>query len=107
MPPCSVDSQRTPYHVTATRSRIMPRPRIPAPTFVLLVGLFLGGGCYQDPKARLDAMEETLALQSTLEELGQRTTELQFAVDSLRGVIARQDTTLRALAGLAGVPFPR
>ena len=80
----------------------MPRSRI----FALLVVLMLAGtACYQDPKVQLDAMEETLALQSTLEDLGSRTTELQFAVDSLRGVIARQDTTIRALANLAGVPY--
>lgn len=63
----------------------MPRSRI----LVAVVAVALTGvSCYQDPKAALDAMEETLALQSTLEELGSRTTELQFAVDSLRGVVA-------------------
>ena len=80
----------------------MPRSRI----FALLVVLMLAGtACYQDPSKQLDAMEETIALQSTLEELGNRTTELQFALDSLGGVIARQDTTIRALANLAGVPY--
>ena len=72
---------------------------------MVLLPLLAAIGCYQDPKARLDAMEETLALQSTLEELGNRTTELQFAVDSLRGVVARQDTTIKALANLAGVRY--
>ena len=79
----------------------MPRSRILVAVVVALTGV----SCYQDPKVALDAMEETLALQSTLEELGNRTTELQFALDSLRGVIARQDTTIRALANLAGVPY--
>ena len=72
---------------------------------MVLLPLLAAIGCYKDPKARLDAMEETLALQSTLEELGNRTTELQFAVDSLRGVVARQDTTIKALANLAGVRY--
>jgi len=78
----------------------MPRSRI----LLLLVAL-TEISCYLDPKAQLDAMEETLALQSTLEELGNRTTELQFAVDSLRGVVARQDTTIKALANLTGVRY--
>lgn len=78
----------------------MPRSRIR----LLLIAL-TAISCYQDPKAQLDAMEETLALQSTLEDLGNRTTELQFAVDSLRGVVARQDTTIKALANLAGVRY--
>ncbi|MGA0919184.1 MAG: hypothetical protein ACO32Z_05560 [Gemmatimonadaceae bacterium] len=80
----------------------MPRSRIYALWVVLVL---TGSGCYQDPKAQLDAMQQTLDLQSTLEELGNRTTELQFSLDSLRGVVARQDTTLRALANLAGVPY--
>ena len=80
----------------------MPRPRI---RLALAAIILASVSCYQDPKATLDAMEETLALQSTLEELGNRTTELQFTLDSLRGVIARQDTTIRALANLAGVPY--
>jgi len=80
----------------------MPRSRIHA---LLVVLLLTGSGCYQDPQKQLDAMQQTLDLQSTLEDLGNRTTELQFSLDSLRGVVARQDTTLRALANLAGVPY--
>ena len=84
----------------------MPRSRIYALSRALvLLLLVVAIGCYQDPKAQLDAMEQTLDLQATLEELGNRTTELQFALDSLRGVIARQDTTITALAHLAGVPY--
>ncbi|MFM9014636.1 MAG: hypothetical protein ACKORK_13985 [Gemmatimonadota bacterium] len=78
---------------------------MPCSRILLLLVALSGISCYQDPKAQLDAMEETLALQSTLEELGNRTTELQFAVDSLRGVVARQDTTIKALATLAGVRY--
>jgi len=80
----------------------MPRSRIPLFIGVVTV---LSTSCYQDPAKQLDAMQQTLDLQATLEDLGNRTTELQFALDSLRGVIARQDTTLKALANLAGVPF--
>ena len=63
--------------------------------------------CYSDPKAQLDAMQQTLDLTSTLEDLASRTTELQFAIDSLRGVVARQDSTIAKLANLAGVSYPR
>lgn len=80
----------------------MPRSRISA-RLVLVV--LAGGGCYQDPNAQLDAMQQTLDLQATLEDLGNRTSELQFSLDSLRGVVARQDTTIKALANLAGVPY--
>lgn len=62
-------------------------------------------GCYQDPNAQLDQAQETMDLQATLDELGSRTSELQFALDSLRQVVARQDTTIARLANLAGVPY--
>lgn len=84
----------------------MPRSRIFAlPRSLMLLPLIVAGGCYQDPNKQLDAMQETVALQSTIEDLGNRTTELQFALDSLRTVVARQDTTIRALANLAGVRY--
>ncbi|MBP7550573.1 MAG: hypothetical protein KA761_09835 [Gemmatimonadaceae bacterium] len=73
-------------------------------TFVVV--FTLAGACYTDPKQQLDQMQETLDLQATLEDLANRTTELQFATDSLRGVVARQDSTLRRLANLAGVVYP-
>ncbi len=80
------------------------------PRNLLLVGplaLLGAGACYQDPNTRLDQMQETLDLTATIEELGSRTTELQFALDSLRAVVATQDTVLSRLANLAGVPYPR
>lgn len=62
--------------------------------------------CYQDPNAQLDQMQGQLDLTATLEDLANRTTELQFALDSLRGEVARQDTTIARLANLAGVAYP-
>ncbi len=83
----------------------MPRPlRLSA--FVLLLTL-VTSSCYQDPNAQLDALQQSLDLTSTLEDLASRTTELQFALDSLRGVVARQDSTIAKLANLAGVPYAR
>lgn len=75
---------------------------------VLLTSLAaIVAACYQDPNDQLDQMQETMDLTATLEELASRTTELQFAIDSLRSVVARQDTTIGRLANLAGVPYPR
>jgi hypothetical protein len=64
-------------------------------------------GCYRDPQAQLDEAQAQLDLTTTLEELGSRSADLQFQLDSLRGVVARQDTTIARLANLAGVPYPR
>jgi hypothetical protein len=63
--------------------------------------------CYKDPAAELQAMQASIDLQDTLNELGMRTTEMQFTLDSLRSVVARQDSTIYRLANLAGVPYPR
>lgn len=82
--------------------------RAHAPRLALLaVGALLVAGCYQDPAERLDEAQAQLDLTATLEDLGNRSTELQFQLDSLRGVVARQDTTIARLANLAGVPYPR
>ena len=86
----------------------MPHSRRRSATLVIVLGLALAvGACYQDPNRQLDQMQETLDLTATIEELGSRTTELQFVLDSLRGVVARQDTVLSRLANLAGVPYSR
>jgi hypothetical protein len=74
---------------------------------VLLLAPAWAASCYRDPNAELDQMQGTLDLTATLEDLGNRTSELQFALDSLRGVVARQDTVISRLANLAGVPYPR
>jgi hypothetical protein len=75
----------------------------------LIVALLLLGAasCYKDPTEELAAMQATIDLQDTLNELGMRTTELQFALDSLRLVVMKQDSTISRLANLAGVPYPR
>lgn len=64
------------------------------------------GACYTDPEEQLDQMQQTMDLQATLEDLANKTTELQFAFDSLRNEMARQDSTIRKLSNLAGVAYP-
>ena len=88
-----------------TRSRPRTSPLLLVVALVVALGPV--GACYQDPNAQLDKMQETIDLTTTIEELGSRTTELQFALDSLREVVARQDTVLSRLANLAGVPYSR
>ena len=85
-----------------SRSRPQHFPRIAG-----LLAVMAASACYRDPNTELDKMQETIDLTATIEDLGSRTTELQFALDSLRGVVARQDTLLSRLANLAGVPYSR
>lgn len=74
---------------------------------MLLAALAVGAGCYRDPQAQLDEAQAQLDLTATLEDLGSRSADLQFQLDSLRAVVARQDTAIARLANLAGVPYPR
>ena len=83
------------------------RPSVAVRLCAAALALAALASCYRDANEQLDAMQATIDLQDTLNELGIRTTELQFTLDSLRMVVARQDTTISRLANLAGVPYPR
>ncbi len=84
-----------------------PRPLRRSLLSASLVALLPVAACYTDPSEELAAMQATIDLQDTLNELGMRTSELQFALDSLRMVVVRQDSTIARLANLAGVPYQR
>ena len=87
----------------------MPSSRRLARSALVLLAALLPttAACYRDPTAELAAMQASLDLQDTLNELGMRTSDLQFAFDSLRSVVARQDSTIALLANLAGVSYRR
>jgi len=63
-------------------------------------------GC---PASRADVAisEQIIQLGDGLNDLRQDNAVLQQQVDSLRLVIARQDTVVRQLANLAGMPLAR
>jgi hypothetical protein len=63
------------------------------------------GGCFQDPQQQLDQMQQMTDLADALNELNQRTADLQFTLDSMQLVMARQDTALRRMANVTGVQY--
>jgi len=65
--------------------------------------------CSGCPASRADIAisEQIIQLGDGLNDLRQENAVLQQQVDSLSLVIAKQDTVLRQLANLAGVPFAR
>ncbi len=66
-----------------------------------------GAGCYQDPEQAI-AQEQLLTdLGDALNQLALQTAELTAQVDSLRGVIAKQDTAIYRMANVTGVPYVR
>ena len=68
---------------------------------LLLVGV---AGC-RDPRAEANIAQAMTEVGTTLTLIQQDYSFLQNEVDSLRQVVARQDTTITRLAALAGLPL--
>lgn len=60
-------------------------------------------GCVRNPAADAAAAQALTDLGDQLGAIRQETASLQDQVDSLRLVVARQDSVLRRLANMAGV----
>ena len=77
------------------------RRALAALTFVLI--------CTACPATKADiAMgEQIVQLGDGLNDMRQDNAALQEQIDSLRTIVAKQDTVIRQLANLAGVPLPR
>ena len=65
--------------------------------------------CSACPASRADVAmsEQMIQLGDGMNDLRQDTAALQQQVDSLRLVVAKQDTLIHQLANLAGVPLSR
>jgi predicted small metal-binding protein len=67
--------------------------------------LVLVAGC-RNPQADAVIAEQMRDLADELSNAHQETAMMHDQIDSLRLVVARQDTLLRQLAGMAGLPVP-
>jgi hypothetical protein len=84
-----------------TRSRA--GARLPGLAILLLVlGLAACGG----PTSNVDAGQALLDLGDAVNQLRSDNAVLQAQIDSLRQVVARQDTIIARLANATGVPLP-
>lgn len=70
--------------------------------------LLATGGCQQlaNPAAQAELQQSLYDLQDLLAQMRDETAQLQWQVDSLQGVVARQDTSLRRVANQLGMPMP-
>ena len=78
------------------------RPARALPT----LALFLLASCFGSQETDIQQAEALLQLDDGLNEMRAQVGEIQAQVDSLRTVIAKQDTIIRQLSNLAGVPAP-
>jgi outer membrane murein-binding lipoprotein Lpp len=75
------------------------------PALVVLVALL--GGCYQDPEERIAEQQLIQDMTDAVNQMGMQVAELQATVDSLRVLVAKQDTAIYRMANVTGVPYAR
>jgi hypothetical protein len=69
----------------------------------IAAALALSAGC-RSPQQDAYLIEQLRQMADELNASRQQTADIQNELDSLRVVVARQDTLLTRLAGMAGVP---
>jgi hypothetical protein len=89
------------------RTHPVPAPRCcRSCVFTALLTAAAASGCLRNPAADAATAQALTEIAEQLGAVQQHNAELQSQVDSLRAVLARQDTVLRRVANLAGVPVP-
>jgi uncharacterized lipoprotein YmbA len=83
------------HKTTHTRVRLRPWMAIAAFAFI--------AGC-RSPQADTYILEQLRQMADELNASRQQAADLQTQLDSLRIIVARQDTLLTRIAGMAGVP---
>ena len=74
---------------------------------VTLLALSISGcGVGMDPTENVTTGEAILGLSDAIMGLREEDAMLQAQLDSLRAVVARQDSTIARLAAMTGVPLP-
>jgi hypothetical protein len=78
-----------------------------SPGLLPLAVAFLAIGCLPPSQQDLQTAQALVELGDALSEIRSSLADVQDQLDSLKLVAARQDTVIRQLANLAGVPIPR
>ena len=73
--------------------------------FVVLTAVAFAGLSCRDPRAEANIAQAMMEVGTTLSQIQQDLGEMHNTLDSLRGVVARQDTIIVRLANLAGMPI--
>lgn len=71
---------------------------------LVLAAASAASGCLRNPKAEAAQLELNVQVTDAINQIRIESGELHGTVDSLRMVIARQDTTIQRLAAVTGVP---
>ncbi len=89
------------------RTHLLSGPRrgwlAPAAASISVMAL---AGCLRNPSADVATAQALTEIADQLGAIQQDNAAMQGQIDSLRTVVARQDTVLRQVANVAGVPVP-
>ena len=72
---------------------------------MLLIAATVSLNACRDPRAEANIAQAMIEVGTQLSQIEQDYALLQGQVDSLRGVVARQDTIISRLASMAGLPI--
>lgn len=82
-------------------------PRLPGPMLrIATAGVVLLLAACRDPRAEANMAQAMIDVGTQISAMQQDYAILQQEVDSLRDVVARQDTIIGRLASMAGLPIP-
>lgn len=74
---------------------------------VLLVALISLGACYQDPEEQIAQQQLMQDMSDVVNQMGLQVAEMQGSLDSLKALVAKQDTAIYRMANVTGVPYVR
>jgi hypothetical protein len=92
-------SSGDPMHTTAVRRRAFPLALLVLATAIAACQ----GSSIPSTGADIDTRQAVLALNENIVDVREENAMLQAQIDSIRGVVAYQDSVLRQLALMAGV----
>ncbi|MCC6931591.1 MAG: hypothetical protein IT359_21555 [Gemmatimonadaceae bacterium] len=82
-------------------------PAVRAVTVAVAVSVTALAACAPPSKQDIETAQAIAQLGDAYNDVRLTQQELQDQIDSLKTVVARQDSVIRSLANLAGVPVPR
>lgn len=74
---------------------------------LLLLAVFALGACYQDPEEQMAQQQLMQDMSDVVNQMGLQVAEMQGTLDSLKGLVAKQDTAIYRMANVTGVPYVR
>jgi peptidoglycan hydrolase CwlO-like protein len=75
-------------------------------TAIILAASLLASSSCRNPRVDANIAQAMIDVGNQISAMQQDQSLLQAQVDSLRDVVARQDTVISRLASLAGLPLP-